>query len=500
MMQAATWLDTFTKYVDKVDDMVWGTTFEIGGIPFPLVIMLILFGGILLTVRLGGMQFVRLPLALKYMLMNEKVEGGAKGEVSSFGALCTALSATIGTGNIVGVATAYVAGGPGAIFWMWLAALFGMATKYAEGLLAVKYREHDEVSGHTLGGPFYYIERGMGPKWKWLACVFAFFGVLVGLFGIGTFTQVNSICGSFNQFFKSYIDTANVHNFVIFGNEYSCATVFGSILLTFMVGMVVIGGLQRIAKVSAKVIPLMVVLYVTFSLILIFCNLGKIPAAVGTIVSSAFGLKAAAGGAMGAIIVAMQKGIARGVFSNEAGLGSAPIAAAAAQTKECVRQGLVSMTGTFLDTIIVCSMTGLALTMTNQPYQVEGAATGAAVTMKAFAVGIPFMPAIVTDALVMVSLVLFGFTTILGWDYYSERCLEYLTNGRMGPVLTYRWLYIIAVFIGPYMTVSAVWGIADVVNGLMAIPNMIALIALSGVVAYETKSYFRRLKNGEISD
>ena len=500
MMQAATWLDTFTKYVDKVDDMVWGTTFEIGGIPFPLVIMLILFGGILLTVRLGGMQFVRLPLALKYMLMNEKVEGGAKGEVSSFGALCTALSATIGTGNIVGVATAYVAGGPGAIFWMWLAALFGMATKYAEGLLAVKYREHDEVSGHTLGGPFYYIERGMGPKWKWLACMFAFFGVLVGLFGIGTFTQVNSICGSFNQFFKSYIDTANVHNFVIFGNEYSCATVFGSILLTFMVGMVVIGGLQRIAKVSAKVIPLMVVLYVTFSLILIFCNLGKIPAAVGTIVSSAFGLKAAAGGAMGAIIVAMQKGIARGIFSNEAGLGSAPIAAAAAQTKECVRQGLVSMTGTFLDTIIVCSMTGLALTMTNQPYQVEGAATGAAVTMKAFAVGIPFMPAIVTDALVMVSLVLFGFTTILGWDYYSERCLEYLTNGRMGPVLTYRWLYIIAVFIGPYMTVSAVWGIADVVNGLMAIPNMIALIALSGVVAYETKSYFKRLKNGEISD
>ena len=500
MMQAATWLDTFTKYVDKVDDMVWGTTFEIGGIPFPLVIMLILFGGILLTVRLGGMQFVRLPLALKYMLMNEKVEGGAKGEVSSFGALCTALSATIGTGNIVGVATAYVAGGPGAIFWMWLAALFGMATKYAEGLLAVKYREHDEVSGHTLGGPFYYIERGMGPKWKWLACVFAFFGVLVGLFGIGTFTQVNSICGSFNQFFKSYIDTANVHNFVIFGNEYSCATVFGSILLTFMVGMVVIGGLQRIAKVSAKVIPLMVVLYVTFSLILIFCNLGKIPAAVGTIVSSAFGLKAAAGGAMGAIIVAMQKGIARGVFSNEAGLGSAPIAAAAAQTKECVRQGLVSMTGTFLDTIIVCSMTGLALTMTNQLYQVEGAATGAAVTMKAFAVGIPFMPAIVTDALVMVSLVLFGFTTILGWDYYSERCLEYLTNGRMGPVLTYRWLYIIAVFIGPYMTVSAVWGIADVVNGLMAIPNMIALIALSGVVACETKSYFKRLKNGEISD
>ena len=511
MMQAATWLDTFTDYVNLVDDKVWGTSFEIAGFPVPLLIILILFGGIWLTVRLGGMQFFQLPRALKYMFKNEKVEHGAKGEVSSFGALCTALSATIGTGNIVGVATAYVAGGPGAIFWMWLAALFGMATKYSEGLLAVKYREHDEATGHVLGGPFYYIERGMGPKWKWLACLFAFFGVLVGLFGIGTFTQVNSICGSFNTFFKSYIDTADVHNFTILGNSYSCATIFGSILLAFMVGMVVIGGLKRIAKVSEKVIPLMVVLYVAFALILVFCNLGRIPAALATIVKSAFGLQAAAGGALGAVIVAMQKGIARGIFSNEAGLGSAPIAAAAAQTKEPVRQGLVSMTGTFLDTIVVCSMTGLALTMTNQPISAESfkgvselysasAASGAAATMKAFAVGIPFLPPIVTDALLMVSLVLFGFTTILGWDYYSERCLEYLTNGNMKPVLVYRWLYIAAVFIGPYMTISAVWGIADIVNGLMAVPNMIALLALSGVIVAETKSYFRRLKAGEIKE
>ncbi len=516
MMQAATWLDTFTDYVNLVDDKVWGTSFEVGGFPVPLLIILILFGGIWLTIRLGGMQFFQLPRALKYMFKNEKIEHGAQGEVSSFGALCTALSATIGTGNIVGVATAYVAGGPGAIFWMWLAALFGMATKYSEGLLAVKYRDHDPVTGHTLGGPFYYIERGMKgflgiQNWKWLACVFAFFGCCVGLFGIGTFSQVNSICGSFNAFFKSYIDTANVHNFVIFGNSYSCATIFGSILLAFMVGMVVIGGLKRIAKVSEKVIPLMVILYVAFALILVFCNLGKIPGAVVTIVKSAFGWQAAAGGVVGAIIVAMQKGIARGIFSNEAGLGSAPIAAAAAQTKEPVRQGLVSMTGTFLDTIIVCSMTGLALTMTNQPISAESfkgvaelynanAATGAEATMKAFAVGIPFLPAIVTDALVMISLVLFGFTTILGWDYYSERCLEYLSNGRMGPVYVYRWLYILAVFIGPYMTISAVWGIADIFNGLMAVPNMIALLALSGVIAAETKSYFRRLKNGEIKE
>ena len=510
-MFATTWLDKFTDFVNLVDDKVWGTSFEIGGFPVPLLIILILFGGILLTVRLKGMQFVQLPRALKYMFKNEKVEHGAKGEVTSFGALCTALSATIGTGNIVGVATAYVAGGPGAIFWMWLAALFGMATKYAEGLLAVKYRDHDPVTGHVLGGPFYYIERGMGKKWKWLACIFAFFGVLVGLFGIGTFTQVNSICGSFNTFFKSYIDTADVYNCTILGNSYSYATIGGSIVLAFIVGLVVIGGLKRIASVSEKVIPFMVVLYVAFALVLVFCNVSKIPSAIVTIVKGAFGVQAVAGGALGAIIVAMQKGIARGIFSNEAGLGSAPIAAAAAQTKEPVRQGLVSMTGTFLDTIIVCSMTGLALTMTSQPVSAESfkgvselycasAATGAEATMKAFAVGIPFLPPIVTDALVMISLVLFGFTTILGWDYYSERCLEYLSNGNMKPVLVYRWLYILAVFIGPYMTISAVWGIADIVNGLMAVPNMIALIALSGVVVAETRSYFKRLKDGEIQE
>ncbi len=510
-MFATTWLDKFTDFVNLVDDKVWGTSFEIGGFPVPLLIILILFGGILLTVRLKGMQFVQLPRALKYMFKNEKVEHGAKGEVTSFGALCTALSATIGTGNIVGVATAYVAGGPGAIFWMWLAALFGMATKYAEGLLAVKYRDHDPVTGHVLGGPFYYIERGMGKKWKWLACIFAFFGVLVGLFGIGTFTQVNSICGSFNTFFKNYIDTADVYNCTILGNSYSYATIGGSIVLAFIVGLVVIGGLKRIASVSEKVIPFMVVLYVAFALVLVFCNISKIPSAIVTIVKGAFGVQAVAGGALGAIIVAMQKGIARGIFSNEAGLGSAPIAAAAAQTKEPVRQGLVSMTGTFLDTIIVCSMTGLALTMTSQPVSAESfkgvselycasAATGAEATMKAFAVGIPFLPPIVTDALVMISLVLFGFTTILGWDYYSERCLEYLSNGNMKPVLVYRWLYILAVFIGPYMTISAVWGIADIVNGLMAVPNMIALIALSGVVVAETRSYFKRLKDGEIQE
>ena len=458
-----------------IDDFIWGV---------PLMV-LILFGGILLTVRLRAVQFRQLPRALRYMIKNET---GGEGEVTSFGALCTALSATIGTGNIVGVATAIVAGGPGALFWMWLAALFGMATKFSEGLLAVKYRSIDKKTGHVLGGPFYYIERGMGKNWRWLAKIFAFFGMCVGLFGIGTFTQVNSISSAITGFFDPEKNvTVN-----ILGMDYSIFTVIGSLLLALLVGLVVIGGLKRIAKVSERVIPAMVVLYVGFSLILIITNLDKVPAAFVTIFESAFGLQAAAGGMLGAIIVAMQKGIARGIFSNEAGLGSAPIAAAAAQTKEPVRQGLVSMTGTFLDTIVVCSMTGLALVMTGA-YQSPGL-EGAAVTTAAFQAGLPFIPGDVVSFVLMACLVLFGFTTILGWDYYGERCLEYFSNGSMKAVKVYRWLYIAAVFIGPYMTVAAVWTIADIFNGLMALPNMVALIALSGVVAKETKDYFARLK------
>ena len=464
----------FNDLLGVIDDFVWG---------IPLI-CLILFGGIFLTIRVGGLQFRKLGKALHYMLKNEK---GAKGEVTSFGALCTALSATIGTGNIVGVATAVVAGGPGALFWMWVAALFGMATKYAEGMLAVKYRSYDKETGHVLGGPFYYIERGMGKNWKWLAKLFAFFGVCVGLLGIGTFTQVNSIASSINGFFDP--DSASIA-FSAFGHDYTWATVIGGLLLAVLVALIVIGGLRRIAAVAEKVIPVMVVIYVAMGLIVIIFNITALPDAFVQIFEGAFGLRAAAGGALGAMIIAMQKGIARGIFSNEAGLGSAPIAAAAAQTKEPVRQGLVSMTGTFLDTIVVCSMTGLALVMTGAG---SSGLEGAQVTMYAFAEGLPFLPAVVPNFLVMMCMALFGFTTILGWDYYSERCLEYLTNGNIKAVKVYRWLYIIAVFVGPYMTVAAVWTIADIFNGLMAIPNMIALLALSGVVAKETRDFLKRL-------
>lgn len=460
----------FTDFLVWVDDKVWG---------IPLIV-LILAVGIYLTCRLHILQIRHLPKALKFMVKNE--EDGT-GEVTSFGALCTALSATIGTGNIVGVATALVAGGPGALFWMWIAAFFGMATKYAEGVLAIKYRVIEE-DGHVLGGPFYYIERGMGVKWRWLGKIFAFFGAGVGLLGIGTFTQVNGIASAVNGFF----DPNNAWTVNLFGSSYSWTVVISGLLLTLCVGLVVIGGIKRIARVSEIIVPFMAVAYFLCCLLILVMNFKAIPAALLEIIQSAFGMRAITGGAIGAIIVAMQKGIARGIFSNEAGLGSAPIAAAAAQTKEPARQGLVSMTGTFIDTIIICTMTGLSIVITGA-WNIG--LEGVAVTTQAFQTGLPFAPQ-VSSFLLMACLVFFAFTTILGWNYYGERCLEYLSNGRKGAVTTYRWLYILAVFIGPFMTVSAVWTIADIFNALMALPNLIAIIALSGVVVAETKAYFNR--------
>ena len=469
-------MSAINDFLSTVDNLVWGV---------PLMV-LILAGGLLLTVRLGLLQVRKLPLALKWMIKNEEEAEGAKGEITSFAALCTALSATIGTGNIVGVATAVGAGGPGALFWMIVAAFFGMATKYSEGLLAVKYRVEAE-DGHSLGGPFYYIERGMGAKWKWLAKLFAFFGVCVGLFGIGTFSQVNGIASAVNGFF----DPNNQHSVKIlpFLGEYSWSVVIASLILAFCVAAVLIGGVKRIASVSQIIVPFMAIIYVVFVIILVICNITEVPAAIVTIVKAAFNPRAVTGGVVGSMIVAMQKGVARGIFSNEAGLGSAPIAAAAAQTKEPVRQGLVSMTGTFIDTIVICTLTGLSIVLTGA-WQIEGL-EGVQVTTYAFQNGLPF-PAEVSSFILMLCLVFFAFTTILGWDYYSERCLEYLSGGNMKHVKVYRWIYILAVFIGPYMTVSAVWTIADIFNGLMAIPNMIALFVLSGVVVKETKDFFRR--------
>ena len=464
-------LEKISNLLTKIDDLVWG---------IPLIV-LILATGILLTIRLKGLQFRFIPLAIKNMFAKEE---GKEGEVSGFAALCTALSATIGTGNIVGVATAIVAGGPGALFWMWMAALVGTATKYAECMLAVKYRVVAE-DGHIVGGPFYYIENGMGKNWKWLAKIFAFLGVCTGLFGIGTFTQINGITSAVHNFF----DADNLHTVELFGMDYSWSVVISGILLTVCVALVLIGGLKRISNVAQVVVPFMAVIYIVVALIILGCNITKIPASFKLIIESAFGLKAISGGALGAMMVAMQKGIARGIFSNEAGIGSAPIAAAAAQTDEPAQQGLVSMLGTLIDTIIVCTMTGLCIIITGAH---DMGLEGVAVTTKAFQLGLPFPPQM-SAFILMMCLVFFAFTTILGWDYYSERCLEYLTGHNQKLVTAYRWLYIACVFIGPYMTVSAVWTIADIFNGLMAIPNLIALIALSGVVVTETKKYLESL-------
>lgn len=438
-----------------VDNWLWG----------PPLLFLLVGTGIYLTVRLGVLQIFKLPLGLKYLFSKE--EGtDLKGDVSSFAALCTALSATIGTGNIVGVATAIKAGGPGAIFWMWVAAFFGMATKYAEGLLAVKYRTVDK-NGQMSGGPMYYIEKGLGNKF--LAKMFAVFGIGVAFFGIGTFPQVNAI-----------VDAVNI--------SFSIPKIITAIILTIIVALVTLGGIKSISKVSETVVPFMAIFYIVASLSVLILNASLIPQAIELIIKSAFNPTAAAGGFLGATVKqAMQNGIARGVFSNESGLGSAPIASAAARTNSCVRQGLISMTGTFFDTIIICTMTGITLILTGVW---NGNLEGASMTTEAFRRGIS-IPGI-GEKVVTIGLLFFAFTTILGWNYYGERCTEYLFGVK--GIKPYKIIFIALVASGAFLKLDLIWVIADIVNGLMAIPNLIALIGLSGVVVHETKSYFKELK------
>ncbi|WP_114890589.1 alanine/glycine:cation symporter family protein [Haemophilus influenzae] len=444
---------TIESILSAIDSFIWGA---------PLLILLS-GTGLYLTLRLGFIQIRYLPRALGYLFKKDK---GGKGDVSSFAALCTALAATIGTGNIVGVATAVQAGGPGAVFWMWLVALLGMATKYAECLLAVKYRVRDK-NGFMAGGPMYYIERGLGIKW--LAKLFALFGVMVAFFGIGTFPQVNAITHAMQ-------DTFNIPVLVT------------AIIVTLLVGLIILGGVKRIATASSVIVPFMAILYVTTSLVIILLNIEKVPNAILLIIDSAFDPQAALGGAVGLTVMkAIQSGVARGIFSNESGLGSAPIAAAAAQTREPVRQGLISMTGTFLDTIIVCTMTGTVLVLTGAWNNPELA--GATVTNYAFAQGLGTS---IGATIVTVGLLFFAFTTILGWCYYGERCFVYLVGIR--GVKLYRLAYIMLVGLGAFLHLNLIWIIADIVNGLMAFPNLIALIGLRKVIIEETKDYFQRLK------
>ena len=446
-------MESILPALSAVDSVLWG----------PPLIILLVGTGIFLTIRLKLLQVLRLPLALRLIF---KAKNQGKGDVSSFKALCVALAATVGTGNIVGVATAVKVGGPGAIFWMWIAAFFGMATKYAEGLLAVKYRSVD-ANGEIAGGPMFYIRNGLGEKWKPLAVFFAIACILVAFLGIGTFPQVNAI-----------VDSMAI--------TFAFPRVATDVILTVFIAAVTIGGLQSISKVASKLIPFMALFYIAISLGLIVLFIDRLPSAIALILDGAFTGTAAAGGFAGStIMIAMQNGIARGVFSNESGLGSAPIAAAAAKTKWPAEQGLISMTGTFIDTIIICTMTGLALVLTGVW---QGDAAGAAMTTAAFA----STYGSVGSQLLTISLILFAFTTILGWNYYGERAVIYLT-GTKG-VLPYRLIFIVLIASGAFLKLEAIWVLAVIVNGLMAIPNLIALIALSGVVVAETNRYIDRKK------
>lgn len=440
------------EILNEIDAFVWG----------PPLLVLLVGTGIMLTFRLKLLQVFKLPQALG-LIFSAKNDGS--GDVNSFKALCTALAATVGTGNIVGVATAIKAGGPGALFWMWMAAFFGMATKYSECLLAVKYRTVD-ANGNISGGPMYYIENGLGKKYKPLAVMFAVFGVLCAYFGIGTFAQVNSI-----------VEITQI--------SAGIPVVYTGIALTVVVAAVTIGGLKSIATVAAKVVPAMALLYflTTVGIMIVFAD--QVPAAIATVLNSAFTPTAAQGGFLGAtVMLAMRSGVARGVFSNESGLGSAPIVAAAAKTKWAAEQGLISMTGTFIDTIIICTLTGLSLVVSGVWC---GPLNGAAMTESAFTMAFPAFGSI----LLLVGLVLFAFTTILGWNYYGERCVEYLMGVKA--ILPYRIIFICLIACGPFLKLEEIWVLADIVNGLMAIPNLIALIALSGVVVAETKAYQKHL-------
>lgn len=438
--------------LNRIDSIVWG----------PWLLILLVGTGVFLSCRLGFLQVMKLPRALKLIFF---ARNKGDGDIDSFKALCTALAATVGTGNIVGVATAIKLGGPGALFWMWLAAFFGMATKFSEGCLAVKFRQVDD-QGNIAGGPMYYIEIGLGKKWKPLAVAFALFGIMTAMLGSGTTTQMNAIVSSVQAGFgvSTYI---------------TCA------IVTVLVAIITFGGLQSISKTASKIVPAMAVIYFIITVIFLVMNSAELPRAIGEVFSGAFNGTAAAGGFAGAgLMLTIRSGIARGLYSNESGLGSAPIVAAAAKTKWPAEQGLISMTGTFIDTIIICTLTGLTIIVSGVW---TGPTNGAEMTQAAFATTYGSLaPFILT-----ISLTLFAFTTIIGWNYYGERCWEYLFGTKT--IKLYRLGYIAILASAVFLKLEAIWSLADIVNGLMAIPNLIALLGLSGVITAETKKYFTHL-------
>lgn len=463
-------MEKISQIVRSISDFVWGV---------PLIV-LILFVGVLLTIGLKGIQITKLKKALKYSLTNE--EDGV-GEVSSFGALCISLSATIGTGSIIGVATAIALGGPGSLFWMIVASLLGMATKYAEGYLGIRYRKIRK-DGTTMGGPYAYIEHGMGSKWKWLAKLFAVFGMLSGVMGMGTLTQISGITASVDHVFLT--ESSKIFN--ILGTDVSLLSMIVGAVITIASALVLLGGIDRIEKVCIVIVPFMAIAYIVICLLVIGANITNVPNALLEIIKCAFDTKAIAGGFTGTLLVVIQQGISKGIFSNESGLGSVPIASSTAKTKDPVRQGLSTMTSTFY-IVIICLMTGLAIVMAGT-WSIEGV-EGVDIATLAFEDGLPFLPKIIPSCIIMVAITFFAFSSIVGWNVYGIRCLDYLTNNSKKAQTIYKWLWIFAVFIGPYLSISIIWDVANLFNGLMAIPNLIALIFLSKQVCKETNKYFK---------
>ena len=438
----------FEQIVDTINGFVWG----------PVMLILLLGTGIYHSIGLKGMTIVRIPYAFKQLFKGRKSSG--EGEISPFNALMTALSSTVGMGNIAGVATAVGIGGPGALFWMWCTALVGLATKYAEAVLAVNFRETDKL-GNKVGGPMYYIKNGLGAQWKWLGGMFALFGALAG-FGLANTVQSNAVSQ-------------------VLEGDFNVPTLVSGLVMSGLVAIVLIGGIKRIADVASKLVPLMTIIYIGSTLTILFMNAAELPAAVVLIVDSAFNGTAATGGFAGAaVMLALRMGVARGIFSNEAGLGSAPIAHAAAATNSPVRQGTIAMLGTFIDTLVICTMTGLVLVVTGVW---SGEPQGAAMTLSAFKAQLPF-----GEVILSVCIVLFAFSTMLGWSYYGERCAEFLAGPRI--ILPFRVLWVIGIFVGTQMSLDLVWKMSDALNGLMAIPNLIALVLLAPVVFRLTREYF----------
>jgi AGCS family alanine or glycine:cation symporter len=438
------------ELIGSINALAWG----------PVMLLLLLGTGIYLTLGLGFLTIRKIPTGIGLLLGGRR--GAGAGDISPFSALMTSLSATIGTGNIAGVATAITLGGPGALFWMWITALFGMATKYAEAVCAVHFREQD-ADGNYSGGPMYYIRNGLAAHWHWLAFAFAIFGSLAG-FGIANTVQSNSVAQVLND-------------------GYAIKPLYTGLVLMVLVGAVVLGGIKRISTVASYLVPLMAASYMLMSLIVILLNVNAVPAAVVTIVESAFTGSAALGGFAGATIwAAIRFGVARGIFSNEAGLGSAPIAHAAARTNEPVEQGMIAMLGTFIDTLLVCSMTGLVIVITNV---LPSGVSGASLTSMAFEAAFPG-----GDVIVMLGLCLFAFTTMIGWSFYGERCAVFLLGTRA--IIPFRIAWVVAIPVGTVVQLDLIWLIADTLNAFMAIPNLIALLLLGPLVFRLSREYFRR--------